>query len=255
MLATGPAPATPSSLGGSETPSIDAQQEMKRFANTTRAALREDSYREPESPFRPISVLEVEVPISVMHPHTLPTVHASHSDNSSLGNDVSMAPDDEIPAIPAVKPTGREVSDDSEFEELKTGRQPVLIRSMDDDYGIPMGDIAISLLNENSGSSSNATWASRVSSAIWRCRMMRRFVNPGLGGVEARAPGSPPKGRSSLPVDLDKNRVAGGVKSVESTQAAALQHLKHDEIEEACELYEVSFTTLQHTYLCFPYMI
>ena len=53
-----------------------------------------------------------------------------------------------------------------------------------------------------------------------------------------RLPGSPAKGRSSLPVDMDKARVAGGIRNVQSTQEAALGHLKHDEIEEAMELFE-----------------
>lgn len=63
-----------------------------------------------------------------------------------------------------------------------------------------------------------------------------------MGGFPApsmeRAPNSPPRGRSSLPVDMDKARVAGGVRNVQSTQEAAIGHLKHDEIDEAMELFE-----------------
>lgn len=62
-----------------------------------------------------------------------------------------------------------------------------------------------------------------------------------MGGFPAldteRPLGSPPR-RSSLPVDMDKARVAGGFQSVTSTQDAALAHLKHDEIDEALELFE-----------------
>ena len=50
--------------------------------------------------------------------------------------------------------------------------------------------------------------------------------------------GSPPRGRTSLPVDMDKARVAGGFRTIESTQKAAISHLKHDEIDEALELFE-----------------
>ena len=49
---------------------------------------------------------------------------------------------------------------------------------------------------------------------------------------------SPSRGRSSLPVDTDKARVAGGIRTVQSTQEAALGHLKHDEIDEAMDLFE-----------------
>ena len=128
----------------------------------------------------------------------------------------------------------------SEFSELHTGLSPVLVRSMDSDYGIPKGDITISLLNENTGTeaSKNSTWAGRVDCAIWRCRKMRRSMG-GLAEVGSdQPPGTPARGRSSLPVDLDEARVAGGFRSVASTQEAALMHLKHDEIDEACELFE-----------------
>ena len=55
---------------------------------------------------------------------------------------------------------------------------------------------------------------------------------------DERTPGSPARGRSSLPVDMDKARVAGGVRTVQSTQQAALGHLQHDEIDGALELFE-----------------
>ena len=117
---------------------------------------------------------------------------------------------------------------------------PTLVQSMDSKYGIAKGDITLSLLNENTGrieTSKNATWAGRVHGAVWRCRRMRRCI----AGEEAESKqqaGSPAKGRSSLPVDLDKGRVEGGYRSISSTQDAALLHLKHDEIDEALELFE-----------------
>ena len=53
-----------------------------------------------------------------------------------------------------------------------------------------------------------------------------------------KLPGSPARGRSSLPVDVDGARVAGSFRTIASTQDAALLHLKHDEIDEAIELFE-----------------
>lgn len=67
--------------------------------------------------------------------------------------------------------------------------------------------------------------------------MMRRSI-VGEPTERKQALGTPAKGRSSLPVDMDKARVAGGFRSVSSTQEAALLHLKHDEIDEALELFE-----------------
>lgn len=67
---------------------------------------------------------------------------------------------------------------------------------------------------------------------------MRRSMG-GFPSIETQLPkGSPARGRSSLPVDTDKARVAGGVQNVAATQDAALEHLKHDEIDEALELFE-----------------
>ena len=50
--------------------------------------------------------------------------------------------------------------------------------------------------------------------------------------------GTSPRGRSSLPVDADRARVAGGYRTIEASQEAALLHLRHDEINEALELFE-----------------
>eukprot|EP00538_Stauroneis_constricta_P006147 CAMPEP_0119552320 /NCGR_PEP_ID=MMETSP1352-20130426/5354_1 /TAXON_ID=265584 /ORGANISM="Stauroneis constricta, Strain CCMP1120" /LENGTH=1701 /DNA_ID=CAMNT_0007598543 /DNA_START=457 /DNA_END=5562 /DNA_ORIENTATION=+ len=125
-------------------------------------------------------------------------------------------------------------------EAIDPNAVPVLIDTMDSVLGIPKGDMTLSLLNEDSlptEQTEKAAWAGRVQDSVWRCRHMRRHLG-GLGGKKSKStPGSPAK-RSSLPVDLDKGRVAGGFRSVGSTQEAALQHLKHDEIDEALELYE-----------------
>jgi tetratricopeptide (TPR) repeat protein len=113
---------------------------------------------------------------------------------------------------------------------------------MDSYFGIAKGDITLSLLNENAGqsdSSKKATWANRVHGAIWRCRLMRRSTGS-LTSVDfhQERDRTPARGRSSLPVDLDECRVAGGVRNVRSSHEAALGHLKHDEFDEALELFE-----------------
>jgi tetratricopeptide (TPR) repeat protein len=107
--------------------------------------------------------------------------------------------------------------------------------------GIAKGDITLSLLSENTGAEqtkASATWANRVQGAIWRSRKMRRDMTPTTESHRSPQPGSPPRGRSSLPVDVDQARVAGSFRTVQSTEEAALLHLKHDELDEAIELFE-----------------
>jgi hypothetical protein len=110
---------------------------------------------------------------------------------------------------------------------------PILVESIDNDFGIPLGDTMISLLNEDTDTS----WASRTDEAIWRCRTMRRsFDSKYLEGKPQ--PGSPSLGRTSVPVDVDDARVIGGVRSVPRIQGAALEHLKYDDFDDALMLYE-----------------
>lgn len=137
--------------------------------------------------------------------------------------------------FPGISALPDDASDHSQFDLTKT---PLLVDSMDSHIGVAKGDICLSLLNEDSGAAAKSTWASRVRVALWRARGMRRA----FGGTQPlsnnRPPGSPARGRTSLPVDLDMARVAGGVRTVQATQEAAHRHLKHDEFDEAIELFE-----------------
>jgi hypothetical protein len=111
----------------------------------------------------------------------------------------------------------------------------ILVDSIDNDFGIPIGDIMISLLNEDT----DVRWASRVHEAIWRCRTMRRnFDSKYLQGKHEHQPGNPSVGRTSVPVDVDDARMIGGVGSVSKTQGAAQEHLKYDDFDDALMLYE-----------------
>ena len=113
--------------------------------------------------------------------------------------------------------------------------KPLLVQSINNDLGIPKGDIMLSLLNE----STERTWASRVTEAIWRCRTMRQNCDTKwLRQKLQRGPGSPSKGRTSVAVDIDDNAIVGGIETVEETQKSALEHLKYDDFEDAMALYE-----------------
>lgn len=224
--------------------SLDSQlkEEMRRFACDTRAALRvnatpqtvKDGPNVSNPQFRSIAVST--------------SLRSAMPDNNFDAVEVEKAFKDKDPGLsvgcpaPRVALSGSEgaLSEGSDFAEIQN-MTPVLAETMDSVYGIAKGDITISLLNENTGridTSRSATWANRVHGAIWRCRRMRRSMG-GFPSIESQIPkGSPAKGRSSLPVDTDKARVAGGVQRVAATQDAALEHLKHDEIDEALELFE-----------------
>jgi tetratricopeptide (TPR) repeat protein len=281
LYPTGISSQSHSTLGSQSLTQIDLQEEMKRFASDTRAALRgkapstdpsvesgknnnnnavasSSSSQPPPLPdphFRSIAIAHSmssammgESPIveGNSNPNTKARMMSrSGSEEQPPRMKSAMSGKPRAPARITSSGSGRESlqthsSHASEFSELHTGLLPVLVRSMDSDCGIPKGDITISLLNENTGTeaSKNSTWAGRVYGAIWRCRKMRRSMG-GLGEVGSdQAQGGPARGRSSLPVDLDEARVAGGFRSVASTQEAGLMHLKHDEIDEACELFE-----------------
>ena len=211
------------------------QHEMLRFVNDTRAALREKE--SPSSQFRSLAISS-----SVGDEAHSIEVTASFNDEAAKTRRLNR-PDFDAMTERSLASEAAESSDNSTFDISTT---PVLVHSMDSYLGIAKGDITLSLLNENTGrvdTSKKATWANRVHGAIWRCRRMRRSMGS-IGSIQVptpedeRTPGSPARGRSSLPVDMDKARVAGGVRTVQSTQQAALGHLQHDEIDEALELFE-----------------
>lgn len=211
---------------------VDMQDEMRKFASETRAALRDQSYTEVTAEGTVTKFTPVEVP-------------------SPLSVNLAMGSGEEARNIPLKTTRATKESKDSkttisgstgaEFADLQSNEAPVMLRSMDCFEGIAKGDITLSLLSENTGTiatSIAATWANRVHGAVWRSRRMRRNMMHMIEIHPHQPPGSPARGRSSLPVDMDQARVAGGIRTVESTQAAALLHLKHDELDETIELYE-----------------
>jgi hypothetical protein len=108
---------------------------------------------------------------------------------------------------------------------------PFLITSINNDIGIPRGDIVLSLLNNESTSSS-------VDEAIWRLRTMRRQCDTRwLEYIARRATQGPiTRKQRSLRVDVDEVRVLGaGVREIEK---AAIEHIRHDDFDDALTLYE-----------------
>ena len=224
---------------------ISLQATMQRVVSNTRAALREDfpSGNQSErninggsnllhSPFRSLAVTAPDTPGSQkdLPAHPLQSVTDNPTVNSTTHQNLSRRSASE--GGPNLGSSSRDYSD-------MHSKTPALIQSMDCAYGIAKGDITLSLLNENTGQNSpQATWASRVHGAIWRCRRMRRKMG-GFGRTESNSPTSPLHGRTSVPVDMDKARGGGeGFSSVASTQSAALNHLRFDQIDKAIELFE-----------------
>jgi hypothetical protein len=216
------------------------RNEMLRFANETRAALRDKNseHSMPNSQFRSLAISSSAGEGDGGH-----SIEVAASFAEEMAKTTRLArPDSATMTEPSLG--GSEAAESSDNSHFDISTTPVLVHSMDSHLGIAKGDITLSLLNENTGrldASKKATWANRVHGAIWRCRRMRRSIGS-LGSAptlqDDRMPGTPARGRTSLPVDTDKGRVAGGVRTVQSTQEAALGHLKHDEIDEALELFE-----------------
>lgn len=135
----------------------------------------------------------------------------------------------------------RSIQEQSYSPAIDDGQQstqffkPLLVQSINNDLGIPKGDIMLSLLNENT----ERTWASRVTESIWRCRTMRQNCDTKwLRQKLERKIGAPSRGRTSVAIDVDDNEIIGGIENVEETQKSALEHLKYDDFEDALELYE-----------------
>lgn len=110
------------------------QQEMHRFVDQTRAALRES-----ETEFRSLAA-------------EIPPAPATDIRSSALSG----------------------TSNVTEESDVDITMIPVLVHSMDSYLGIAKGDITLSLLSDNTDTPQKATWANRVHGAIWRCRHMRR---------------------------------------------------------------------------------
>ena len=117
----------------------------------------------------------------------------------------------------------------------KHHNRPVLVQPINNDIGIPKGDIMISLLSEDP----DADWSLRIAESIWRCRDMRQ--NADIKWIKQkiqRKPNTPSDGRTSVLADCDDGRVVGGVEKIGASQKAALEHLKYDDLEDALALYE-----------------
>jgi hypothetical protein len=118
---------------------------------------------------------------------------------------------------------------------------PLLVISIDNDIGIPKGDVMISLLNNDDNTDDKQqknVWPRKVSEAIWRCRKMRRNCDTKWLATSAELRSSPRHGqRTSVIVDVDDVRVLGGVDSIADTQAAVIEHLKCDDFDDAVVMY------------------
>jgi hypothetical protein len=226
----------------------DMQVEMKKFASETRAALRDQSFTERAlagaasskfMPLTPPSPIAVDPSTRADGPSPASSSKQPMSvATSATGSTISKPKS--TPPMAGTK-TAHSASTGTDFADLDSNEIPILVRSMDYFEGIAKGDITLSLLSENTGSgetSVGATWANRVRGAIWRSRRMRRNMKDSFQENGPSLPGSPARGRSSLPVDVDGARVAGSFRTIASIQDAALRHLKHDEIDEAIELFE-----------------
>ncbi|KAL7575794.1 hypothetical protein ACA910_003122 [Epithemia clementina (nom. ined.)] len=115
--------------------------------------------------------------------------------------------------------------------------KPVLLQQINNDAGIPKGDIIISLLSENM----DTPWSARIEEAVWRCRTMRQHCDTKWLRQKLERqlqPNTPSNGRTSVLVDVDEVRVVGGIDSVAASQKSALEHLKYDDLDDALALYE-----------------
>jgi tetratricopeptide (TPR) repeat protein len=165
-------------------------------------------------------------------------VTASETDARVLGLPNHTVEILEPPSTPVSKPPENALNIQTtlttpldEREELK----PFLLAMANNDIGIPKGDCVLSLLDENP----ETTYNERVKEAVWRCRTMRQNCDTKWTREKIlRKAGSPPRGRSSVPVDTDDARVVGGIRSALKTQRAAIEHLKFDELDDALALFE-----------------
>lgn len=110
---------------------------------------------------------------------------------------------------------------------------PFRINMLNNDLGIPIGDVIISLLNEEDADKS---WVARVNEAVWRCRIVRRNCDTKwLKGKLKKNRDSSGLDKSSSFANSGDSRILE--KSIQEIQAAAIQHLKYDELNDAVCLY------------------
>jgi hypothetical protein len=110
---------------------------------------------------------------------------------------------------------------------------PFRINMLNNDLGLPIGDVIISLFNEGDDDKS---WVARVSEAVWRCRIVRRNCDTKwLKGKLKRHHNSPCLEKSSSFAYSGDRLVLE--RSIQEVQATAIQHLKYDELSDAVYLY------------------
>jgi hypothetical protein len=198
----------------------EIQDEMKKFASDTRAALRETSFTDiVQDPF------SSAVPVAFSSPMSMNRSLDAENPNTDPDFQTNALSGPKIESYPKGTFTDNRTIKIN-FSDLQANEAPVLLSSLDSFDGIAPGDITLSLLSENTGradTSVAATWANRVHGAIWRARRMRRnLIHPG----EIR------------PSKTDDIRVGNGLQTVACIQQAALTHLKHDEIDQSITLIE-----------------
>ncbi|GAX17557.1 hypothetical protein FisN_18Lh207 [Fistulifera solaris] len=110
---------------------------------------------------------------------------------------------------------------------------PFRINMLNNDLGIPIGDIIISLFNEEND---DKPWTNLVSEAVWRCRIVRRNCDTKwLKGKLKRHRDSPCLEKSSSFAYSGDRQVLE--RTIQEVQATAIQHLKYDELSDAVYLY------------------
>ena len=114
---------------------------------------------------------------------------------------------------------------------------PALVKSLNNDTGIPKGDIMVSLLSHDHAEP--GSWANRVDEAIWRGRTMRRqFSTQWQEAKATRKRKDEPRRRMSICIDVDEVRAVGGIDKLADTQDAAVDYLKYDDFDDALTLCE-----------------
>jgi hypothetical protein len=110
---------------------------------------------------------------------------------------------------------------------------PFRINMLNNDLGIPVGDVIISLFNEEDD---DKPWAALVSEAVWRCRIVRRNCDTKWlkGKLKRQRDSSCLEKSSSFAYSGDRQVLE---RTIQEVQATAIQHLKYDELSDAVFLY------------------
>lgn len=145
--------------------------------------------------------------------------------------------------------------------EILSNKAPLLVGTLDNVIGICKGDVLLSLVHAKdlNASSASSDGGVQIRNAVWRMRIMRRCLtlretgelsgNPASYGVfgKSNCP-FPVRSRSSLPVDVDNMRVVGALEQTRALEASAIDHLRHDEFDDALELYDDILYSYKETF-------